>query len=130
MEPPHAHLPVPTLPGCLPSLCLPNLGYDGGDCCECTCERPETTIIDAYYSESYAFCGDGFACIDPSAPCVNDDDITTGIVDACDTVQMGDAYCDEQNVRVCFAVRREAGLFLLVVILCAGGDLRGSPRPA
>lgn len=42
-------------------------GYDGGDCCECTC-------VD---TEMYT-CGDygGFACLDPSASCVDDDDVT------------------------------------------------------
>ncbi|CAM9194446.1 unnamed protein product, partial [Laminaria digitata] len=44
-------------------------GYDGGDCCECTCVDTDTFN-----------CGDeefgGFACLDPSAPCVDDDDIT------------------------------------------------------
>lgn len=44
--------------------------YDGGDCCECTCVSTESHI-----------CGDedngGFACVDPSAPCVDDDDVTT-----------------------------------------------------
>ena len=40
-------------------------GYDGGDCCECTCE-----------STMPFSCGVGddadYNCIDPSAPCVND----------------------------------------------------------
>lgn len=44
--------------------------YDGGDCCQCTC----VDTVD------YA-CGDtnhgGYACIDPSAECVDDDDITS-----------------------------------------------------
>ncbi|CAM9234491.1 unnamed protein product, partial [Laminaria digitata] len=45
-------------------------GYDGGDCCECTC-----------VSTDQFTCGDadngGFACIDPTAPCLdnNDDDV-------------------------------------------------------
>ncbi|CAN0432107.1 unnamed protein product, partial [Scytosiphon promiscuus] len=43
--------------------------YDGGDCCECTCVSTEEFT-----------CGDeefgGFACLDPSAPCVDDDDFT------------------------------------------------------
>lgn len=42
-------------------------GFDGGDCCECTCvSTPSFT------------CGDGshgdFDCIDPDAPCVDEDD--------------------------------------------------------
>lgn len=37
-------------------------GYDGGDCCECTC------VSTAGY-----ICGDtnGFDCVDPASPCVN-----------------------------------------------------------
>ena len=42
-------------------------GYDGGDCCECTCEGA---------------C-EFFACIDPSAPCVDDDDVTIVEVENC-----------------------------------------------
>ena len=42
-------------------------GYDGGDCCQCTC-----------VSNRDILCGEafGFACIDPLAPCVDDDDVT------------------------------------------------------
>ena len=42
-------------------------GYDGGDCCQCTC-----------VSNRDILCGEafGFACLDPSAPCVDDDDVT------------------------------------------------------
>ncbi|CAN0191986.1 unnamed protein product [Scytosiphon promiscuus] len=44
-------------------------GYDGGDCCACTCtDNPGT----GYQCGEY-----GYACIDPDAPCVNDDDATT-----------------------------------------------------
>ncbi len=39
-------------------------GYDGGDCCSCTCAAGD-----------YHECGEaGFDCIDPEAPCV---DLTT-----------------------------------------------------
>lgn len=45
----------------------PASDYDGGDCCACTC-----------VSTSDFTCGDasngGFDCIDPRAPCVDDDD--------------------------------------------------------
>lgn len=52
-------------------LLSPNVsGYDGGDCCQCTC-----------VSTTSFTCGDnfhgGFQCIDPSAPCVADDDFTS-----------------------------------------------------
>eukprot|EP00752_Nemacystus_decipiens_P017790 g15950.t1 len=57
--------------------------YDGGDCCECTCEGN---------------CG-SFACIDPTAPCVDDDDVTVNIDETCNTVNMSDALCDQENNR-------------------------------
>ncbi|CBJ33705.1 conserved unknown protein [Ectocarpus siliculosus] len=69
-------------------------GYDGGDCCECTCEVPTD---DDWDNDLYVACGEGFACIDPSAPCVNDDDITVDVDESCDAVGMGDGYCDMDN---------------------------------
>eukprot|EP00903_Cladosiphon_okamuranus_P014617 g13555.t1 len=63
----------------------PGCNYDGGDCCSCTC-------VDLLNRD----CG-GFSCVDPDAPCVNDDDITVDLVETCDTVSMSDAYCDERN---------------------------------
>lgn len=41
--------------------------YDGGDCCECTC----VTTGDFTCGQQM-----GFACLDPSAPCVDDDSVT------------------------------------------------------
>ena len=38
-------------------------GYDGGDCCECTCDPTIQYGCDFYF--------DPADCIDPSAPCVN-----------------------------------------------------------
>ena len=76
-------------------------GYDGGDCCQCTCVS----------TEDYT-CGDdhhgGYACLDPSAPCVDDDDITTlpefnygtysrSSTKACYTFAMSDGDCDPTN---------------------------------
>lgn len=52
------------------ALCLSS-GYDGGDCCECTCV---STAFFTCGSEDYG----GFACVDPSAPCVDDDDFIPG----------------------------------------------------
>ena len=71
--------------------------YDGGDCCSCTCEN--TGVFE---------CGDeshgGFACIDPGADCVDDDDIisnpgdysftTTG---SCIPAFISDGDCDPTN---------------------------------
>ena len=76
-------------------------GYDGGDCCECTCVS----------TENYT-CGDdfhgGYACIDPSAACVDDDDITSvpefryipyseRTSSACFDAVMSDGDCDPNN---------------------------------
>lgn len=44
--------------------------YDGGDCCECTCVD---TLEYRCGSEHHG----GYACLDPRAPCVDDDDVTT-----------------------------------------------------
>ncbi|CAM9548113.1 unnamed protein product, partial [Ectocarpus sp. 8 AP-2014] len=60
-------------------------GYDGGDCCECTCVGSDCTRYP------------NFACIDPDAPCVDDDDITVDIVENCETSWMGDSRCDPEN---------------------------------
>lgn len=69
--------------------------YDGGDCCECTCEN----------TLSYT-CGDSvYACIDPSATCVDDDDVETftyinpGYTTefSCNTGWLSDGLCDLIN---------------------------------
>ncbi len=62
---------------------IPECNYDGGDCCSCTCE-----------DTSNQECGrsGGFACIDPEAACVDDDDITVDVVDKCgDVSEIGEA---------------------------------------
>ena len=59
---------------------IPECNYDGGDCCACTC-----------VSGPNRECGDdadGYSCIDPSAECVNDDDITVDMFDNCDSVRL------------------------------------------
>lgn len=86
---------------CFVSPCnlLPYLpGYDGGDCCPCTCVS--TTEFD---------CGiAGFCCDDPSAACVDDDDSTLIHSDdatavgsysfsECITSFIGDGECDADN---------------------------------
>eukprot|EP00904_Undaria_pinnatifida_P003008 jgi/Undpi1/12708/HiC_scaffold_6.g02376.m1 len=64
-------------------------GYDGGDCCECTC-----------VTSSYT-CGEngGYACLDPDAACVDDDDITTlpSSEEACIEGFLSDGDCDLTN---------------------------------
>lgn len=61
--------------------------YDGGDCCSCTCV-PTTDNA----------CKLGFACVDPEAACMNDDDITVDMFDNCGWVlSIGNGYCDQDN---------------------------------
>ena len=52
-------------------------GYDGGDCCSCTCDES---------TSPFNSCNSGFACIDPRAPCVDDDDITIDFLENCSDV--------------------------------------------
>ncbi|CAM9892192.1 unnamed protein product, partial [Ectocarpus sp. 4 AP-2014] len=54
-------------------------GYDGGDCCECTCQVRSTQSDDDYYS--WGCDVDYMACIDPDASCVDDDDVTAEMVE-------------------------------------------------
>ena len=69
------------VPPFVPYVCdpqnIPECNYDGGDCCSCTCEDTPSRTCGQY---------GGFACIDPSAECVDDDDITVDMIDACDYV--------------------------------------------
>lgn len=59
---------------------IPECNYDGGDCCACTCE-------DIANNE----CGSrGFACIDPEAACVDDDNITVDMIDKCNYDMIGE----------------------------------------
>ncbi|CAN0142722.1 unnamed protein product, partial [Laminaria digitata] len=64
--------------------------YDGGDCCECTC-----VSNDRYECGAYG----GFACIDPSAPCADDDDWTTvpTFGSSCLDHFIRDSHCDPSN---------------------------------
>ena len=49
-------------------------------CCECTCDVGENG--DDYSGGRYSGCNE-FACIDPEAPCVDDDSITIDMVENC-----------------------------------------------
>lgn len=80
----------------------PCTGYDGGDCCECTCISTDDHV-----------CGESsdFACVDPSASCVSDDvDLTSTEEDgdasltsdytgtlSCFNGYFSDGYCDLGN---------------------------------
>ncbi|CAM9351668.1 unnamed protein product, partial [Laminaria digitata] len=80
---------------CDPDQNMEECGYDGGDCCECTCDSDELP------------CGSngGFDCIDPRADCSMDDGLlssnavasTTTSYPVCATRNFSDAYCDERN---------------------------------
>eukprot|EP00903_Cladosiphon_okamuranus_P005790 g5737.t1 len=67
-------------------------GYDGGDCCICTCNAPQD-------DDDYACSDDAnsYACIDPAAPCVDDDDITAEVVENCFPRSIGNGYCNHYN---------------------------------
>ncbi|CAM9103533.1 unnamed protein product [Laminaria digitata] len=86
--------------GCIPSFIADgdcdlqndneDCDYDGGDCCECTC-----------VSTAAFTCGEngGFSCLDPSAPCVDDDDVTTLPPNevVCVDNFIADGDCDDTN---------------------------------
>ncbi|CAM9918145.1 unnamed protein product [Sphacelaria rigidula] len=61
--------------------------YDGGDCCSCTCTVEEGRLGCLV-----------FACIDPMAECVDDDDATIENVKHCGYAgSIGDGHCMEYN---------------------------------
>ncbi|CAM9521815.1 unnamed protein product [Ectocarpus sp. 12 AP-2014] len=62
--------------------------YDGGDCCECTCDPSRYPWYDSGEGCQTGMYG-GFACIDPDAPCVDDDIVTAEMMDLCSTGQIG-----------------------------------------
>ncbi|CAB1108035.1 unnamed protein product [Ectocarpus sp. CCAP 1310/34] len=70
--------------------------YDGGDCCECTCDPSRYPWYDSGEGCQTGMYG-GFACIDPDAPCVDDDIVTVEMMDLCYTGQIGNGYCDDVN---------------------------------
>ncbi|CAM9420387.1 unnamed protein product, partial [Laminaria digitata] len=67
-------------------------GYDGGDCCECTC-------VSTTNHECGASVHGGFACLDAGALCVDDDEVTTlpgpSSDSECVSEAIGDGNCDE-----------------------------------
>ena len=63
-------------------------GYDGGDCCSCTCVDTTAFICDDNY----------FRCIDPRASCVGEDDYDYEAANGpCDTEYINDGDCDPTN---------------------------------
>ena len=65
---------------CNPENNKPECNYDGGDCCQCTCEVD--TSSSEFSDGRWSGCNE-FACIDPAAPCVDDDSITVDMLDKC-----------------------------------------------
>lgn len=53
----------------------------------------ETLEDDDYRCSEYS----GFACVDPSAPCVDDDSVTVDMIDNCYAGAIGDGWCDDGN---------------------------------
>ena len=74
---------------------LTRSGFDGGDCCECTCvDTMDFTCGD----ESFGT----FDCVDPSAPCVDEDDDTIPLPEndddsTCVVEYISDGLCDGVN---------------------------------
>ncbi|CAN0344666.1 unnamed protein product [Pylaiella littoralis] len=69
-------------------------GYDGGDCCKCTCvDIPGTGTSPDTICGQYS----GFACIDPEAYCVDDDDVIVADINVVFPDLVGDGFCDESN---------------------------------
>lgn len=68
--------------------------FDGGDCCECTCVSSEAYICgeDSTYPR-------GFACLDPGAPCADDDDFDPEDYDF--TFSDGDDISDSGSPSLC-----------------------------
>ena len=69
---------IPSHPSPAPH-CLPS------ESCECTCE------VTGPYDDDDAPCGRfaGFACVDPMAPCVDDDSVTIDMFDICQIQEIG-----------------------------------------
>lgn len=74
-------------------LLFPCPDYDGGDCCECTCDPANARSLRDFACDQFV----GFACIDPNAACVDDDDITVDMLGLCAVLLIGDGECDDYN---------------------------------
>lgn len=69
---------------CDTALNVPSCGFDGGDCCSCTCsDGPTHSCPDSDFDCVYPDCGD------PSAD--------TSKETTCNEDWLGDAYCDADN---------------------------------
>eukprot|EP00752_Nemacystus_decipiens_P002518 g2363.t1 len=69
---------------CDPALNTPYCGWDGGDCCHCTCsDSPVYACADSVFDCLYPDCDDPTPSISEDSPCVED--------------WIGDGYCDHVN---------------------------------
>ncbi|CAM9785170.1 unnamed protein product, partial [Ectocarpus fasciculatus] len=69
-------------------------GYDGGDCCSCTCQVPAEFMEEKFRCSKFI----DYACVDPEASCVDDDDITVNMLENCEYISsLGDGWCDLRN---------------------------------
>lgn len=78
---------------------------------ECTC--------DSCQDDGFHWFGREFACVDPSATCVDDDDITIEMIGACFVRVIGDGYCDSDNNNAICGECFGAPLSLFVLRFCA-----------
>ena len=101
-------------------------GYDGGDCCECTCDD------ESRCGTERGFGGSGYDCLDPSADCEKeeaelDDDDSSGDKEMSDTGcnedALGDSVCDEENNNEACGESTRG-----VEALCGPAAQRGVPR--
>ena len=85
------------------------------DCCECTCSAAGNYDFNDDNFASVYGCAGGFACIDPDADCVDDDDITVEMVENCGYLKSIGTHCrqetnDKMNVVCTATVLRFLGL--------------------
>ena len=99
---------------CDAALNVPSCGYDGGDCCPCTC-----------VSSSEHSCADSSSdCLYPGC-----DDSTTSTEAACVGEYHGDGFCDsDQNSAACGYDGGDVSLFQSVNISLPGVAYRDATR--
>eukprot|EP00752_Nemacystus_decipiens_P018357 g16468.t1 len=81
---------------------IPECNYDGGDCCECTCQPLIEPNDEDDRDPRVLGCFD-FACLDPEAACFDDDSITIDKLEECENVlYIGDGKCNPgNNIELC-----------------------------
>ncbi len=67
---------------CDSALNVPSCGFDGGDCCPCTCsDGPSYSCSDSDFDCVYPECGDSTAVTSEEATCL-------------EIIRIGDGFCD------------------------------------